>query len=186
VVIVHAGHYDTTRASLATFTRTAAGWVPAFAPMASRIGGRGFSDHHVEGVATTPVGVFGFGATMYGINPDPNVKYAYHRIVSGDWWNEASGSSRYNTFQHSSTDPGGASEALWQAHVAYKYFAFIAYNVPAVAGRGSGIFLHVGTGGPTAGCVSLAKSDLIEVLTWLNPSAHPRIVMATDSELKNL
>jgi len=180
---VHAGGYDTTRATLETFTRTSAGWVRAFAPMAARIGGRGFSDHHVEGVATTPVGVFGFGATMYGINPDPNVKYAYHRIVTGDWWNEASGSSGYNTFQHSSYSPGGASEALWREPVAYQYFAFIKYNVPAKAGRGSGIFLHVSKGNPTAGCVALSKSSLLNVLTWLDPAANPRIVMAPDSEL---
>jgi L,D-peptidoglycan transpeptidase YkuD (ErfK/YbiS/YcfS/YnhG family) len=49
---------------------------------------------------------------------------------------------------------------------------------PAVAGRGSAIFLHVNGAGSTAGCVSLARGNMIAVLRWLDPAAFPRIVMA--------
>jgi L,D-peptidoglycan transpeptidase YkuD (ErfK/YbiS/YcfS/YnhG family) len=46
---------------------------------------------------------------------------------------------------------------------------------PIVPGRGSGIFLHVQTGGPTNGCVSLRRPDLVRVLRWLSPAASPQI-----------
>jgi L,D-peptidoglycan transpeptidase YkuD (ErfK/YbiS/YcfS/YnhG family) len=60
----------------------------------------------------------------------------------------------------------------------------IEYNMsPAVPGAGSGIFLHVSTTGPTAGCVSLSESDLLQVLRWLDPSQHPRIVLSPDEVL---
>jgi L,D-peptidoglycan transpeptidase YkuD (ErfK/YbiS/YcfS/YnhG family) len=51
----------------------------------------------------------------------------------------------------------------------------IAYNLARVRGLGSAVFLHVGTGGPTGGCVSLPRAELIRVLRWLRPRANPRI-----------
>jgi L,D-peptidoglycan transpeptidase YkuD (ErfK/YbiS/YcfS/YnhG family) len=53
----------------------------------------------------------------------------------------------------------------------------IAYNTARVPGRGSAVFLHVGTGSATAGCVSLPKSELLKVLHWLRPADNPRIVI---------
>ncbi|MGI9004810.1 MAG: hypothetical protein ACR2FU_01165 [Streptosporangiaceae bacterium] len=61
---------------------------------------------------------------------------------------------------------------------AYDYAAVIAYNTGRVPGRGSAIFLHVGTGTATAGCVSLPRSRLLKVLRWLRPAARPRIVIS--------
>jgi L,D-peptidoglycan transpeptidase YkuD (ErfK/YbiS/YcfS/YnhG family) len=183
VVIVHAPTAATTSATLETFTNVHGAWYPQFAPMAARIGSQGFSDHHLEAVPTTPTGMYAFGATMYGIQPDPGVRYAYHRIVTNDWWNENPASAAYNTFQHTATNPGGESEALWLQTTAYRYFAFIAYNVPAIPGAGSAIFLHVGTGGPTAGCVSLTEANLVKVMTWLDPARQPRIVLSPDAAL---
>ena len=115
---------------------------------------------------------------MYGIAPDPGVRYRYHRLVPGDYWNENPGTAGYNSFVHG-TDPGAGSEALWRISPQYTYLAVIGYNVPARAGRGSAIFLHeVHPGHATAGCVSLREADLVRVLRWLDPAAGPRIVMA--------
>jgi len=185
VVIVHAASAASTHATLETYTKTSSGWTAAFPAMAARVGKDGLSNHHVEGVPATPEGMFAFGPTIYGINANPGVKYPYHRLVSGDWWDEYPPSPEYNRFLHASTSPGGGSEALWKETNAYQYFAFIMYNVPAVRSRGSGVFLHVASSSPTAGCVSLPKADLIDVLTWLNPAAHPRIVIATDANLSS-
>ena len=38
--------------------------------------------------------------------------------------------------------------------------------------KGSGIFLHQQTGGPTAGCLSLRPKDLVAVLRWLRPGTR--------------
>ena len=183
VIVVHAPTANTTHATLETFAKVHGEWVREFRAMAARIGKDGFSTHHVEGTPNTPVGVFGFGSTVYGLNANPGVKYAYHRLGTDDWWDENSNSSTYNTFQHSATSPGGPSEALWEHTVAYEYFAFITYNVPAVAGRGSGVFLHVDVSTATAGCVSLGTSNLIRVLDWLDPAKNPRVVISPDGDL---
>lgn len=182
VVIVHAVNSSTTYATLETFSKVRGQWRPELGAMAARIGELGLSDHHTEGQPTTPTGVYSLGTTIYGIKASPGVRFRYHVLVAGDYWDENSTSAGYNTFHHG-LNPGGPSEALWTIKPAYNYFAVINYNVPAVPEKGSGIFLHVGTGGPTAGCVSLDEAALIRVLRWLNPAASPRIVLATDAQL---
>ena len=75
------------------------------------------------------------------------------------------------------TDPGAAPEPMDQTP-AYDYGAVIAYNEsPVTPGAGSAIFLHVGNGSATAGCVSLSAARLLAVLHWLNPARHPVIAM---------
>jgi hypothetical protein len=49
--------------------------------------------------------------------------------------------------------------------------------------KGSGIFPHQQTGGPTAGCVSLRHKDLVPVLRWLRPGT--RIAMGPAGYLNN-
>jgi L,D-peptidoglycan transpeptidase YkuD (ErfK/YbiS/YcfS/YnhG family) len=148
------------------------------------------SAHHVEGDGTTPEGAYGIGQVMYGVDPDPGVHYAYHQLVCGDWWNEDPSSPAYNRFVHVPCGEvphfGGDSEALWQSPGAYAYFALIDYNTdPAVPGAGSAIFLHVSTGGPTDGCVSLPEPELLRTLRWLYPGRSPRIAIGTTASIRS-
>lgn len=190
VVIVTSDDWHTSHATLETLVRTGGRW-ERVSELPARIGRDGFSDQHVEGVPTTPTGVFAFGPTMYGISPDPGVRYPYHRIVPDDWWDGAPESPAYNTFQHTDRNPGGESEALWLETPAYTHLAVITYNMPPtvpapVPYAGSGIFLHGYSrpgGNATAGCVSLAHEDLVGVLRWLDPAASPRIVLAPRQRL---
>jgi len=55
---------------------------------------------------------------------------------------------------------------------------------PVVPGRGSGIFLHTQTGGPTIGCISLWKAQLRTVLRWLRPGDSPVITIGTTAQLR--
>ena len=145
-------------------------------PWAAHVGYQGLSAHHREGDGTTPLGTFGIGPVVYGLDPDPGVRLRYHRLTCGDWWDEDPGSPTYNSFRHiacGATPPfRGGSEALWRVAVAYRDFAVISYNTgPVVPGRGSAIFLHDSTGGSTNGCVSLPRPELLRVLRWLRPGA---------------
>jgi L,D-peptidoglycan transpeptidase YkuD (ErfK/YbiS/YcfS/YnhG family) len=147
-----------------------------FGPWRARVGRSGLSAHHREGDGTTPTGTYGIGPVVYGLDPDPGLRLRYHRLVCGDWWDEDSRSPTYNTFRHAacgSAPPfGGGSEALWRITPAYRLFALIQYNVaPVVPGRGSAIFLHVDTGRPTNGCVSLPLGELRSLLRRLRPGA---------------
>lgn len=177
VVIVQSASPSATTATLRTYAKSGGAWRPASGPVAVHLGSRGFSDAKREGDRTTPAGVYAIDATMYGIAADPGVRYAYHQLAADDWWNENSDSPGYNTFSHG-PNPGGPSEPLWQVSPQYTYFAVIRYNMPATAGRGSGIFLHQSNGNSTLGCVSLPQGDLLAVLRWLDPAANPRVVMA--------
>jgi L,D-peptidoglycan transpeptidase YkuD (ErfK/YbiS/YcfS/YnhG family) len=186
VIVVSADGYGSTTATLEAFDKLGGAWRPAFGAMTARVGSRGFADRKVEGDLKTPTGVYAIGGTMYGIAASPGVRYAYHRLVPDDYWNENPATPGYNSFEHG-PNPGGASEALWQISPQYDYFAVINYNIPVVAAdppRGSGIFLHVMVPGrATAGCVSLTVTDLLAVLRWLDPAASPRIVLAPRSAL---
>ncbi|HZQ82728.1 MAG TPA: L,D-transpeptidase family protein [Gaiellaceae bacterium] len=167
-----------TAATVATVTLTSCGKLVA-GPWRARVGYRGLSAHHREGDGTTPLGTYAIGPTVYGIAPNPGVKLRYHRLTCGDWWDEDPSSPLYNTFEHVACGRqpafAGDSEALWEATVAYQYFAVIEYNTARIAGRGSGIFLHVETTSATNGCVSLPRADLVRTLRWLRPGARIEI-----------
>ena len=145
-----------------------------------------------EGDHATPVGVFGIGRTMYGNEPNPGgLHYGYHRLRCGDWWDEDPYSPRYNQFVYvpCGITPGFAawSEPLWRATVAYPYFAVIRFNMDPVRGGsdglGSGIFLHNWVGGATEGCVAVREPELLRVLRWLRPSAHPVVEIGTTGQV---
>jgi L,D-peptidoglycan transpeptidase YkuD (ErfK/YbiS/YcfS/YnhG family) len=151
-------------------------------PWPARVGRSGLSAHHREGDGTTPLGSYRIGPTVYGVAANPGTRFAYHRLVCGDWWDEDSSSPTYDLFVHvpcGRAPPfGGGSEALWRSATAYAHFAVIDYNTARVAGRGSAIFLHADTGSATNGCVSVALPHLDALLRALRPGARITIALA--------
>lgn len=164
-------------------------WTQVAGPWPAWLGQRGISERKREGDRTTPSGAFGFQRVMYGLAPNPGVRYRYHRIVCGDWWVEDSRSPYYNTFRHvrcGSQPPFRiTSEDMSRSPEAYRHLAVIDYNTsPIVPGRGSGIFLHVSRGNPTLGCVSLSLPRLLTILRWLRPARDPLIVVGTRATIR--
>ena len=180
----------TTYATLRTWRRSGTCWVAAAGPFTARLGRSGLSSNRREGDGTTPTGTYRIGRTMYGNEANPGVRFAYRRLRCGDWWDEDPRSPTYNSFQHvrCGTKPpfGGLSEGMWQQPRPYPFLAVIEYNTrPAVPGRGSGMFLHAQTGGPTIGCISLRKAELRSVLRWLRPGDAPVIAIGTSAQLRS-
>jgi len=152
--------------------------MPAF------IGRAGFSADKHEGDLKTPVGKYGFGV-MFGQRANPGVKSPYRQADAASVWVDDVASPYYNTWQENAALHGEHLDSAGYA-TAYAYAADIAYNTsPITPGRGSAIFLHVSTGGGTAGCVSLPQSDLLQVLRWLDPGRSPVIVMAPASVIRS-
>jgi L,D-peptidoglycan transpeptidase YkuD (ErfK/YbiS/YcfS/YnhG family) len=116
---------------------------------------------------------------MYGVLPDPGVRFAYHRLVCGDWWDGDSRSPSYNRFRHvrcGARPPFSGGEPMWTYTTAYRHLAVIGFNAaPRLPHRGSAIFLHASTGRATAGCVSLPLPQLVSILRRLDPDAQPVI-----------
>jgi L,D-peptidoglycan transpeptidase YkuD (ErfK/YbiS/YcfS/YnhG family) len=190
LITVEAKVARTTYASLRTWVRVDGCWVAVGGPYSARLGKNGLSSNRREGDGTTPTGTYRIGRTMYGNAPNPGVRFPYRRLRCGDWWDEDPSSPTYNSFQHvrCGTKPafGGASEGMWQQPEAYPFLAVIEYNTrPVVPGRGSGIFLHAQTGGPTIGCISLRRDQLATVLRWLRPESAPVIAIGTSRQLRS-
>jgi L,D-peptidoglycan transpeptidase YkuD (ErfK/YbiS/YcfS/YnhG family) len=165
-------------------------WLGVDGPWVAHLGRKGISEDKHEGDKTTPAGAFGIQSVMYGVGPNPGLRYRYHRVVCGDWWVEDRRSTFYNRFHHvrcGSKPPFRVtSEDMSRSPISYRYLAVIDYNThPIVPGRGSGIFLHVSARGtPTLGCVSLVRAQLVTVLRWLDPAAQPLIVIGTAATIR--
>ena len=189
LITVDAKVARTTYASLRTWRRANGCWVAAGPARIARLGKNGLSSNRREGDGTTPTGTYRIGSRMYGNAPNPGVRFEYRRLRCGDWWDEDPSSPTYNSFQHvrCGTRPpfAGGSEGMWQQPRPYPYLAVVEYNMrPVVPGKGSGIFLHAQTGGPTIGCISLRRDQLRAVLRWLRPRARPVIAIGTSEQLR--
>jgi L,D-peptidoglycan transpeptidase YkuD (ErfK/YbiS/YcfS/YnhG family) len=191
LITVVAAQRGSTQGMLQVWKRSGGCWVSFAGPWPAWLGQRGISGNKREGDRTTPAGFFGFNHVMYGLAPNPGVRFPYHRIVCGDWWVEDPQSPYYNLFHHvrcGSKPPFRVtSEDMSKSPTAYRNLAVIDSNTnPIVPGRGSGIFLHVSRGHPTLGCISLPLPRLLRVLRWLNPASEPRIAIGTPTSIRGL
>jgi L,D-peptidoglycan transpeptidase YkuD (ErfK/YbiS/YcfS/YnhG family) len=190
LVSVVAAKRAATVASLRLWRKGGECWVAVAGPWTAYLGRNGLSAARHEGDLTTPIGSFGFQRVMYGVGPNPGVRYRYHRIVCGDWWVEDARSPYYNRFRHvrcGSKPPfRTTSEDMSRSPTSYRHLAVIDFNThQIVRGRGSGIFLHVSTGRPTLGCISLPRAQLVRTLRWLDPGASPLIVIGTAATIRH-
>ena len=167
--------YATFRAYQITGTRR----VEVLGPWTARVGENGVAapGRKREGDGRTPSGTYGFGF-FFGVDPNPGVAYPYRHASSVDYWDDDPGSPRYNEWVDAATASPGRNPEPMHNVPAYDYAAVIAYNTARAPGLGSAIFLHVGTGTATAGCVALPKSELLRVMRWLKPADSPRITIA--------
>jgi L,D-peptidoglycan transpeptidase YkuD (ErfK/YbiS/YcfS/YnhG family) len=185
VIEVSTSGMRTTHATARTYRRVDTGWRIVRKAMPARVGVNGLSwpRRRHAGDGTTPIGNYGF-VYGFGSKADPGVTgFRWRRLVPGSCW--AGTRRRYNRWVDR-TPCAPADENLWaHAQVAYRYASVIDFNYDQpVYGRGAGIFLHVQTGGPTAGCVSLREADLLAVLRWMRPGT--RILIGPVSWLRSL
>lgn len=118
-----------------------------------------------EGDGATPAGVYPLRGG-FGLKGNPGIPQGWFRVDSRDVWVDDPKSSLYNTHQREPVDGRWSSAESLANPPAYDYAQVIGYNESRRPGRGSAIFLHVSTGRPTAGCVSLPRSVLLEVMRW--------------------
>lgn len=160
------------------------GWRQVGGPWPATVGYGGWALTPGEATGRSPVGSFSFG-TGFGMAGNPGYRLGWFDIGPTDYWVEdPSAGAAYNTRQQGPPDPAlapwGHFERLADYPAQYRYAALINFNVPVTGyGRGSGIFLHVSTGGPTAGCVGLPTPALLWVMRWID--AGTRIVMGPTS-----
>jgi len=178
LVVVSARAYHDTVATLTAYDIENGLASVAFGPWKARLGYNGFAPPagKREGDGRTPSGTFGF-QFMFGSEPNPGVLFPYRRVHRYDVWDDDPASPLYNEWVDvRNNDPGTSPEPLY-SRPAYEYGVVIAYNTARVPGRGSAVFIHVAVGGPTGGCVSLPRRELLALLRWLDPADAPQIEM---------
>ena len=176
LITVTAASYTTTYATLRVYQVSGAKRVLVFGPWKARVGYNGVArpGRKREGDGKTPSGTYGL-SFFFGVDPNPGFSFPFRHAYSYDYWDDDPSSPLYNEWvDKRKQNPGANPEPMHQVP-AYDYAAVIAYNTARVPGRGSAIFLHVGTNGPTAGCVSLPRAQLVKLLRWLKPAAQPMI-----------
>jgi L,D-peptidoglycan transpeptidase YkuD (ErfK/YbiS/YcfS/YnhG family) len=179
---VQAPSYSATHATLRAYRVAHGKRTLIFGPWQARVGYNGVArpGHKREGDGKTPSGTYGF-SFFFGVQPALTFKFPFRHAYSYDVWDDDPASPRYNEWvDQRRHDPGHSPEPMHQVP-AYDYAAVIAYNTARVPGLGSAIFLHVGTGAATAGCVSLPRRQLIAVLRWLRPVTQPQISISVKS-----
>ncbi|MFJ8166024.1 L,D-transpeptidase [Streptomyces sp. NPDC096136] len=136
----------------------------------------------VQGTNTTPTGLYDLPYAFGTAHAPAGTEYAYRRVTDRSWWCQDNASGSYNRW----TEPlpadcaPGESEHLAAYGTQYAHALVIGFNYEhPVRGRGAGIFLHVDGRGATAGCVSVPRGAMRELLRWANPRRSPHIAIGT-------
>ncbi|MEU0245248.1 L,D-transpeptidase family protein [Streptomyces sp. NPDC006235] len=170
-------------ATVTAWAKGSSGWKAQFGTSAGRVGSNGVTDGATrrQSTYTTPTGTYtiteGFGHVAGG------TAMPYHVVTDDDWWVQDPESKFYNSLHGEAgadfplTESGDrGSEHLINYPTQYAKALVIDFNRrPATPGRGAGIFLHVNGNGATAGCVSVPRATMDRIMSWITPSAHPRI-----------
>ena len=209
LIVVTGRSKTSSYATLRTYQQAADGtWTAKFAAMPARNGYKGWvvGTSRVQDTGTSPQGTYRI-TTAFGLKKNPGTKVPYRLADGNDYWvGDQKDPKTYNLVQSSASAKRtwriGEAEKLASYPTQYEYAAVIDFNRPAASTvtwnatyseyvtskpvnvkLGSAIFLHVNGAGSTAGCVSVSRTNMINVLKWLDPAKKPRIVMAPESEI---
>jgi L,D-peptidoglycan transpeptidase YkuD (ErfK/YbiS/YcfS/YnhG family) len=137
-----------------------------------------------------PAGIFRIGKIYtYDAQLPVGSDYPFHQVTTADAWSDDASSPDYNRFV---TIPDPVNPPAWFAKqkmrhndFAYRWLVEIRHNSdPPVPGAGSAIFFHIrrGVDRPTAGCTTMAESDLVKLITWLRAPRRPCYVLLPASD----
>lgn len=181
VITVTAKSYDSTVGTWQAWRKSKhRGWVKVGRAATAHLGTEGITTSPAEWKSAAPAGAFRL-ARAFGYKADPGTRLPYKRMTPAHWWISEPG-PLYNTLQKCADDcsftQGAPNEHMFYIRPQYAYGMVIEYNTNHVKqGAGSAFFVHVTDGGPTGGCVALARKRLVAAMKWLRPSRHPRILI---------
>ncbi|MFT3715783.1 MAG: L,D-transpeptidase family protein [Gordonia sp. (in: high G+C Gram-positive bacteria)] len=181
MVVVSVPTKESTTGTLSAFDKDANGnWqaVPGLVGLPAFVGDKGIGEP-ADNVHRTPEGTFGFDQA-FGRLDNPGTKMPYKKVDNQDWWVSNQNSPNYNKMVHQPNDPGGGSENLYNSGTAYDYAVNIAHNPQNIRGKATAIFLHVSTGEPTWGCVSIPEPQMKQILQWMDPAKNPKVTIGVN------
>lgn len=136
------------------------------------VGTGGVGQKQREGDGVTPVGRWPIRYAFYRADrvEKPGTRVTLRKTRPDDGWCDAPDDPNYNRVVHLPYPK--SAETMWREDGLYDAVVVLGYNdSPVVPGKGSAIFLHVAAPDhtPTAGCVALAKDDLLAALAQFVP-----------------
>jgi len=185
--------WNSMRGELRLFERARGGdWVSVAGPFPVLFGkngvawGTGLAGQYEPGLrkqerdGRAPAGVFEIGQVFgYDSHLPAGADYPYDQVTEADVWSDDPRSPNYN--RHIVIDPNNppdnyTHEKMRSGDFAYQWLVEIRHNSdPPVPGAGSAIFFHIrrGVNRPTTGCTTMAKENLVKLITWLRAKGHP-------------
>jgi L,D-peptidoglycan transpeptidase YkuD (ErfK/YbiS/YcfS/YnhG family) len=132
-----------------------------------------------EGDGKTPSGAFPVEAA-FGYAEKLRTAMPYWRVGEEDVWVDDPSSPDYNQLKKRGETGASSFEEMKRSDGLYEAGLVLGYNRdPVVKGMGSAIFAHVwkSEGIPTSGCVAMERTDLLAILSWLDPLKNPVIIL---------
>lgn len=140
------------------------------------VGANGVTEDMHEGGYATPKGVYSISDAFY-IYEAPVTGLSSFQITSDTYWVDDPNSVYYNQhIEGMENKDWNSAEHMIDYTTAYEYGCVIDYNTDAVYNAGSAIFFHVSYS-PTAGCVGIDKTMMLEYLSVLDKSENPYIAI---------
>jgi L,D-peptidoglycan transpeptidase YkuD (ErfK/YbiS/YcfS/YnhG family) len=138
------------------------------------LGRSGIVAHKQEGDGGTPVGTFPLRRVVYRADrlPAPETILSVSAIAGDDGWCDDPADAAYN--RPVKLPYAASTETMSRDDGLYDVVVIVGHNDdPVVPKAGSAIFMHIAedNGAPTAGCVALAREDLLSLLRALRPGA---------------
>jgi len=138
------------------------------------LGSAGIVDRKVEGDGGTPAGVWPLRRVLF--RPDrevwPECSLPVSAIAPADGWCD---DPRHDDYNRPVSLPFAAGyEIMWRSDHLYDLVIIVGFNDdPPIPGAGSAIFVHLASAdfAPTAGCVALAREDLLAILPGLDQTS---------------
>ncbi|XVQ07034.1 L,D-transpeptidase family protein [Spirillospora sp. CA-255316] len=179
VVFAVADGYGSSEATITACARFGPFWQTVLTT-SGHVGRNGFAEPggKREGDGRSPTGSYSM-TEAFG-EGDPGTGLRYRTLgESGDCWGSTVGDHRYNRYYRGTCLPADENLSQYMKDGPYRQAVVIDHNrppeSPIVQGHGSAIFMHIGTGRPTAGCVSMGRPELETVMRTLRP--RDRIIM---------
>jgi L,D-peptidoglycan transpeptidase YkuD (ErfK/YbiS/YcfS/YnhG family) len=147
--------------------------------------------HKKERDGRAPAGVFEIGKVFgYEAKLPPGGDYPYHQVTDADVWSDDPRSPDYNrhiVIDSKHPPDNYTHEKMRSGDFAYHWLIEIRHNSdPPIPGAGSAIFFHIrrGINHPTTGCTSMAKPNLVRIITWLRAPRRPCYALLPAAEYR--
>lgn len=201
LVVSVAPSWNASKGKLQLYEREGSGWKAVSAVFPALYGKNGLAwgrgvlgtteegRKKVERDKRAPAGVFKIGM-IYGYDETlpEGADYPYLQVTEADAWVDDPSLPHYN--QHVRVDPRNPppwfeKQKMRHGDFAYHWLVEIRHNAdPPVVGAGSAIFFHIrrGENRSTAGCTTLPRNRLEEMICWLRAERSPLYVLLPRDE----